>query len=51
MSECNKPMKVKKGDRLKIVANYDTATHPVRTSSGHEAEEMGIYFLTFVPDN
>jgi len=28
MSECNNPVKVKSGDNLKIIANFDTKLHP-----------------------
>lgn len=50
MGECNRPIKVQKGDKLRIIGEYDTVAHPARTTHGAEAEEMGIYFLTFVPD-
>lgn len=49
MSECNDPVKVKNGDVVQLEAAFDTVTHPPRESHGHEAEEMGIYFVTFVP--
>jgi hypothetical protein len=29
MTECNKPIPVKKGDKLKIEATYDTKEHPL----------------------
>jgi hypothetical protein len=51
MSECEKPLKVKKGDKLRMVADFDTVKHPLRSSGEMDAEEMGIYFMTFVPDD
>jgi len=50
MSECNDPVKVKKGDDVQLEATFDTIAHPARESHGHEAEEMGVYFVTFVPE-
>jgi len=51
MSECNDPVKVKQGDVVQLEAAFDTIAHPPRESHGHEAEEMGIYFVTFVPES
>jgi hypothetical protein len=50
MSECARVMKVKEGDLLRMDAYYDTDAHPLRSTGGIDAEEMGVYFFTFVPD-
>jgi len=33
-TECQKPIKVSKGDRLSLVANYDLGQHPAREVVG-----------------
>jgi hypothetical protein len=51
MEECQKPIKVKKNDLLKMVAVYDIEKHPLRAqATGERAEEMGIMTFSFVPD-
>jgi hypothetical protein len=49
MSECLDPIEVKRGDRVKIAATYDTAAHPTRVSNGEGQEVMGIMTYVFVP--
>jgi len=49
MSDCPQAIPVKKGDRLRLQAAFDTATHPMRVSHGEEQEAMGLYILSFVP--
>jgi hypothetical protein len=59
---CDKPIKVFKGDKLHITANYDLNEHPAREQSGgmmgggsmgggHEdgAEQMALLIVTFAP--
>jgi len=48
MKECTEPVKVKKGDGLRMEAWFDTDLHPARSTGEMDAEEMGIYFFTFV---
>jgi len=49
MNMCNKQAyPVKKGDTLKLVAEYDLTKHPLRTtSSGKAADVMGMMGLSF----
>lgn len=50
MENCLEPVEVKKGDVLRLVAEYDPGSHPLRVEEhGGMAEEMGIvswYFVT-----
>jgi hypothetical protein len=53
MTQCTKPVRVKKGDKISMTSFYDGVKHPPRptkdTSGNHaEADEMGVYFLNFV---
>jgi hypothetical protein len=65
MSECMDPVEVKRGDKVKIAATYDTAARPTsvasqvasrflltifgRVSNGQAQEVMGIMTYVFVP--
>jgi hypothetical protein len=65
MSECLSAIPVKKGDALRLEANYDEIAHPLsvalrfllvifancirRVSHGMEQEEMGFMVFTFTP--
>jgi len=50
MTECNKPIEVKKGDVIVTEAIYDTDLHPLRQAAhGHgDGESMGTFFVNFV---
>jgi hypothetical protein len=50
MSECVEPIAVKVGDSVRIEAEYDHVTHPLRMSHGQEQENMGFMTVNFVPD-
>jgi hypothetical protein len=51
MSECGNAIPVKKGDIVRLDASFDTQQHPSRvTAGGEEAEGMGLYILSFVPN-
>jgi len=41
MTECPGPISVKAGDKIQIVAGWDTLHHPLRESHGEEQEGMG----------
>ncbi|KAF2671000.1 hypothetical protein BT63DRAFT_477559 [Microthyrium microscopicum] len=52
MTQCTKPIPVKKGDKLQMVSYYDGEKHPPRptqdqTGKKLEADEMGVFFLNF----
>jgi len=48
MTSCKGPFPVKKGDRMKLVAEYDLAKHPLRsTGSGKAADVMGMMGISF----
>jgi hypothetical protein len=48
MTACRGPFPVKKGDTLKLVAEYDLAKHPLRsTGSGKAADVMGMMGISF----
>lgn len=51
MTECNDPIAVKKGDRIKIEATYDTKEHPLRESHGVKQENMGMMTMVFAPSD
>jgi len=55
MTPCQGPLKVKKGDSVSMVVEYDLAKHPLRKSaSGAQtsaAGVMGMWGLTFEPDH
>jgi len=48
MTPCIGPFPVKKGDTMKLIAEYDLSKHPLRTTSSGKAADvmgmMGIYF-------
>ena len=64
--DCQEPIKVKKGDKLKLVAVYDMETHPLyvplltmsksdledrrEQHGGGHGEEMRIKSFSFLPD-
>lgn len=39
MTDCTEPFKVKKGDVIRLIVNYDEIAHPKRDSHGEEQEE------------
>jgi len=48
MTSCRGPFPVKKGDTLKLVAEYDLSKHPLRdTGSGKAADVMGMMGISF----
>jgi len=49
MTTCSGPFPVKKGDTLKLVAEYDLSKHPLRTSAsgGKASDVMGMMGVTF----
>jgi hypothetical protein len=48
MTACRGPFPVKKGDSLKLVAEYDLKKHPLRqTSSGKAADVMAMMGISF----
>jgi hypothetical protein len=56
MTQCVKPVRVRKGDKLHMVSYYDGDKHPPRptmNSQGHkmEADEMGVFFINFAVSN
>lgn len=52
MTTCNGPFPVKKGDTLKLVAEYNLAEHPLRdTGNGKGAADvMGMMGISFSPN-
>jgi hypothetical protein len=58
MEQCTQPVKVSKGDKLRMVSFYDTEKHPPRPTEGQshshgegEADEMGVFFINFAVTN
>jgi Stress up-regulated Nod 19 len=52
MGECSEPFKVKKGDNVTVIANYNLEKHPARQHAmGGMAEEMGLMNFAFAVDN
>jgi Stress up-regulated Nod 19 len=58
MEQCTQPVKVSKGDKLRMVSFYDTEKHPPRPTEtkGHahgegEADEMGVFFINLAVTN
>jgi hypothetical protein len=49
MTDCTEHFKVKTGDKLQLVVNYDEVSHP-RRQSGDEQEEMGFMYFTFISE-
>ena len=50
MSSCGESIRVRKGDKLNFVANFDLAKHQSRHSvSGEEAEGMALVITSFAP--
>jgi hypothetical protein len=48
MTPCKGPFPVKKGDSLKLIAEYDLVKHPLRsTGSGKAADVMGMMGISF----
>jgi hypothetical protein len=48
MTPCRGPYPVKKGDSMRLVAEYDLAKHPLRTtSSGKAGDVMGMMGISF----
>jgi hypothetical protein len=48
MTACRGPYPVKKGDTMKLVAEYDLSKHPLRsTGSGKAADVMGMMGVSF----
>jgi hypothetical protein len=48
MSACKGPYPVKKGDTMKLVAEYDLSKHPLRsTAGGKAADVMGMMGISF----
>jgi hypothetical protein len=49
MSTCRGPFAVKKGDSLKLIAEYDLSKHPLRQSAsgGKAADVMGMMGVSF----
>jgi len=48
MTACKGPYPVKKGDTMKLVAEYDLSKHPLRsTGSGKAADVMGMMGISF----
>jgi len=52
MTACKGPIAVKKGDTMKLNAQYDLSKHPLRTSvgGGKAADVMGMLALSFAAD-
>lgn len=50
MKDCQEPMKIKKGDKVRADAYYDTIAHPLRSSGGKDQEQMGLFAISFVPE-
>jgi hypothetical protein len=52
MTPCKGPMSVKKGDTMKLVAEYDLSKHPLRKSAsgGKAADVMGMLGVSFAAD-
>jgi hypothetical protein len=49
MTACRGPFPVKKGDTLKLVAEYDLKEHPLRTTgSGKAADVMAMMGISFI---
>jgi hypothetical protein len=49
MTACRGPFPVKKGDTLKLVAEYDLRAHPLRTTgSGKAADVMAMMGISFI---
>lgn len=49
MTSCRGPFPVKKGDTLKLVAEYDLKEHPLRTTgSGKAADVMAMMGISFI---
>jgi len=56
MTQCTRPVAVKKGDKIQMESFYDGEKHPPRptkNSEGHmmEADEMGVFFINFAASN
>jgi hypothetical protein len=50
MSNCGESVRVRKGDKLNFVANFDLERHKSRHSvSGEEAEGMALVITSFAP--
>jgi hypothetical protein len=51
MTNCNdKPVKVKAGDTMVMISEYDLKAHPLReTGHGGEAGVMGMFRIIFAP--
>jgi len=48
MTPCRGPFPVKKGDTMKLVAEYDLSKHPLRsTEAGKAADVMGMMGISF----
>ena len=48
MTACRGPFPVKKGDTMKLVAEYDLSKHPLRsTGGGKAADVMGMMGISF----
>jgi hypothetical protein len=48
MTPCKGPFPVKKGDTMKLVAEYDLSKHPLRTTDGGKAADvMGMMGISF----
>jgi hypothetical protein len=48
MTPCVGPYPVKKGDTMKLIAEYDLSKHPLRsTGSGKAADVMGMMGISF----
>jgi hypothetical protein len=52
MTACKGPFAVKKGDTMKLVAEYDLSKHPLRESAGGSkaADVMGMLGVSFSAD-
>jgi hypothetical protein len=52
MTSCTGPIPVKKGDTMRLVAQYDLSKHPLReTATGGKASDvMGMMALAFAAD-
>jgi len=52
MTKCQGPYSVKKGDTMKLVAEYDLSKHPLRESAsgGKAADVMGMLGVAFAAD-
>ena len=52
MTQCKKPVPVRKGDTIQMVSFYDGVKHPPRptkdkTGENMKADEMGVFFINF----